>query len=186
MYTVELVFLAIGLSMDACATAICKGLSVRKFEPKNALLTGCLFGLFQAGMPLLGYTLGRGFERQITRVDHWVTFFLLSIIGVNMIRESQSHHEAAKDSFSMRSLLPLALATSIDALAVGVTFAFLPVRIGVAVTLIGLMTFLLSSLGVWIGRLAGHRFRAGAEIVGGLMLIALGSKILLEHLGILT
>ena len=186
MGSFELVFLAIGLAMDACATAICKGLSMHKFEPKNALLTGFLFGLFQAAMPLLGCSLGRGFEHQITRVDHWIAFALLSVIGLNMIRESWHRNEASKDSFSLRSLLPLALATSIDALAVGITFAFLPVRIGVAVTLIGLMTFLLSALGVWVGRLVGHRFKAGAEIVGGLILIALGTKILLEHLGILT
>ena len=184
MGSVELVFLAIGLAMDACATAICKGLSVRQFKPQNALLTGLLFGLFQAVMPLIGYALGQGFEHQIARVDHWIAFFLLSIIGLNMIRESRHRDEPSKNSFSLRSLLPLALATSIDALAVGITFAFLPVRIGVAVTLIGLMTFLLSALGVWVGRLVGHRFKTGAEIAGGLILIALGTKILLEHLGI--
>ena len=182
---IELIFLAVGLSMDAWATAICKGLSARRFEAKHALLTGFLFGIFQAGMPLLGYILGQSFEHHIQRVDHWIAFILLSLIGLNMIRASRKPPRISNDSFSLRVLLPLALATSIDALAAGVTLAFLPVRIWVAVTLIGIMTFVLSALGVWIGQLLGRRFKSGAELAGGIVLLVLGGKILLEHLGII-
>ena len=181
----ELLLIAVGLSMDAFAVSVCKGLSVRQLQPKHALLCGLYFGGFQALMPLLGWLLGYRFESLITSVDHWVAFVLLGLIGANMIRESFSDAESLDDDFGFSAMLPLAVATSIDALAVGVTFAFLEVRILPAAGLIGVTTFALSALGVWIGKLFGERFKSGAERLGGIILILIGLKILLEHLGIL-
>ena len=182
----ELFLIAVGLSMDAFAVSVCKGLSVKKVEPKHLGLVGLYFGGFQALMPLLGWLLGYRFEAAIASVDHWIAFVLLALIGGNMIRESFSEDEEQSDDFGFRVMLPLAVATSIDALAVGVTFAFLSVRILPAICLIGLTTFLLSGLGVWIGFRFGSRFQAHAERAGGIILILIGLKILLEHLGILS
>ena len=185
MHVGELFFIAVGLSMDAFAVSVCKGLSVRKLRPRHLLLAGLYFGGFQAIMPVIGWLLGSRFETLIVSVDHWVAFGLLSLIGGNMIKESFSPEEEMNDDFGVKTMLLLAVATSIDALAVGITFAFLSVRILPAAGLIGVTTFLLSMAGVWIGQVFGARFKAGAERLGGVILILIGVKILLEHLGIL-
>lgn len=175
---------AVGLSMDAFAVSVCKGLSVRRVQPKHMGLAGLYFGGFQALMPLIGYLLGINFQSLIERFDHWIAFVLLSLIGISMIREARSCDEL-NDDFSLRAMLPLAVATSIDALAVGVTFAFLAVDIVPAVLLIGCITFVLSGLGVKVGNVFGAKYRAGAELAGGIILILMGIKILLEHLGMI-
>ena len=185
MHVGELFFIAVGLSMDAFAVSVCMGLSVRKLRPRHLLLAGLYFGGFQAFMPVIGWLLGSRFETLIVSVDHWVAFGLLSLIGGNMIKESFSPEEEMNDDFGVKTMLLLAVATSIDALAVGITFAFLSVRILPAAGLIGVTTFLLSMAGVWIGQVFGARFKAGAERLGGVILILIGVKILLEHLGIL-
>ncbi len=182
----ELFILAVGLSMDAFAVSICKGLSASGLGPRHSLCCGVWFGGFQALMPLLGWLLGVRFQEMISSVDHWIAFVLLAAIGVNMIRESRDGGECLDDTFSFRAMLPLAVATSIDALAVGVTFAFLQVQIGPAVALIGVTTFVLSAVGVQVGAAFGARFRARAELAGGTILILMGVKILLEHLGLLS
>ena len=182
----ELFLIACGLSMDAFAVSVCKGLSVKKTTFRQSLTAGLWFGGFQAGMPLLGYLLGVSFSSLITSIDHWIAFALLAIIGGNMIRESFSPDECCDGSFSPRAMFPLAVATSIDALAVGITFAFLKVSIVPAVSFIGVITFLLSAAGLKIGNVFGSRWRSKAEFAGGVVLILLGTKILLEHLGILT
>lgn len=181
----ELFLIALGLSMDAFAVAVCKGLSVRGAKARRALLCGAYFGAFQALMPLLGYLLGGRFQRVIASVDHWVAFILLSVIGLNMIRESFTE-ETLDDDWSAQSMLPLAVATSIDALAVGVTFSFFRVKIIPTAVMIGATTFLLSALGVAVGAVCGDRLRAWAGRLGGLLLLGMGVKILLEHLGLLT
>ena len=178
----ELFIIAIGLSMDAFAVSICKGLSVRRCRVKHMLLCGLYFGAFQAAMPLLGFLLGAQFESLVTSIAPFAAFFLLSLIGVNMVRESRDEDEAVDDDFSPRAMLPLAVATSIDALAVGISFALLQVDIVPAVTLIGVTTFVTCACGVKIGNLFGSRYRARAEFFGGVVLIAMGLKILLEHL----
>ena len=185
MSLIDLFILAVGLSMDAMAVAICKGLSVQKLKFRHAVITGLYFGGFQAAMPLVGYLLGRQFQAYIESVDHWIAFILLGIIGANMIKESFGEAEEVNCSFCPRAMLPMAIATSIDALAVGVTFAFLKVSIAPAVTFIGVVTFALSAVGVYIGHLFGARFKSKAEFIGGLVLILMGTRILLEHLGIL-
>ncbi|MBR4703417.1 MAG: manganese efflux pump [Oscillospiraceae bacterium] len=182
----ELFILAVGLSMDAFAVAVCKGLAQRKTGFREILIPGLWFGAFQALMPLLGWLLGARFERYIVSVDHWIAFVLLAGIGVNMLREARREEEKEEDaSLAWKVMLPLALATSIDALAVGITFAFLRVEIFSAVAFIGVTTFLLSMAGVKIGSIFGLRWRKGAQIAGGTILILLGLKILLEHLGVL-
>lgn len=181
----ELLAIAVGLSMDAFAVSICKGLSMRKMNWKNALLAGIYFGGFQALMPLVGYFLGVSFQEQISSVDHWISFLLLALIGANMIKESREETECVDDSFGFRTMLLLAVATSIDALAVGVTFAFLKVDIVPAVCSIGFVTFWFSVMGIKIGNVFGSRYKAKAELFGGVILIVMGLKILLEHLGIL-
>lgn len=179
----ELFIIAVGLSMDAFAVSVCKGLSLQKMSWKKALVVGIYFGGFQAAMPLLGYFLGAQFENRITAFDHWIAFILLGLIGVNMIRESCSKEEEKTDgSVGFKAMLPLAVATSIDALAVGVTFAFLKVRILPAVSFIGIVTLILSMIGVKVGNLFGCRFKAKAELAGGVILILMGTKILIEHL----
>ncbi len=178
--------LAVGLSMDAFAVAVCKGLAMQKVTLKKALLVGVWFGGFQAGMPLLGYFLGVQFKESITSIDHWIAFILLGLIGANMIREALSKEEEEADgSLDVKTMFLLAVATSIDALAIGVTFAFLKVSIVPAVSFIGVITFLLSSVGVKVGSVAGAKYKSKAELAGGIILILLGLKILLEHLGIL-
>ena len=184
MGIVELLLLAVGLSMDAFAVSVCKGLSTRQLSWKHYLAVGLWFGGFQALMPTIGYFLGSTFESYITAVDHWVAFLLLSFIGANMIRESFGDDEKLDDSFTFKTMLPLAVATSIDALATGVTFAFLQVNIVPAVTFIGITTFTLSAIGLKVGNVFGSKYRAVSERFGGIVLILMGLKILLEHLGV--
>ena len=179
----ELFVIALGLSMDAFAVSICKGLSVRKCEIKHMLICGAYFGGFQALMPLIGYLLGVNFQSLITSIDHWIAFVLLGLIGFNMIRESRSCEEDEHcDCFNFKTMLPLAVATSIDALAVGITFAFLKVNIVAAVSFIGIITFALSAAGVMLGNVFGAKWKSRAEFAGGMILILLGIKILIEHL----
>ncbi len=183
MSYLELFAIAVGLSMDAFAVSICKGLSVRRLRPRHNLICGLYFGGFQALMPVIGWLLGRQFESLIKSVDHWIAFALLVLIGANMIREAvKNEEENLNDSFSPKTMLPLAVATSIDALAVGVTFAFLDVEIVPAVSMIGATTFILSAIGVKIGNVFGAKYKSKAELVGGIVLIAMGIKILIEHL----
>ena len=183
----ELLILAVGLAMDAFAVAVCKGLSLRTLKLQQALLVGVWFGLFQALMPALGWLLGSAFSGLVQSVDHWVAFVLLAIIGGNMIREGlQGDDENCDPSLSFGVMLLLAVATSIDALAVGITFAFLNVSILLAVALIGVVTFTISAVGVKMGNLFGARYKSKAEFFGGAVLILIGLKILLEHLGILS
>ncbi len=182
----ELFLVAVGLSMDAFAVSICKGLAMQKMSLKNAVIVGLWFGGFQAGMPLIGYYLGKQFETYITSIDHWIAFGLLFLIGLSMIREALSKEEEKADaSLDVKTMFLLAVATSIDALAVGVTFAFLQVRIVPAISFIGVITFLFSAAGVKIGNVFGVKYKAKAEIAGGIILIGMGLKILLEHLGFL-
>ena len=179
----ELIVIAVGLSMDAFAVSICKGLSVRRLRPRHNIICGLYFGGFQALMPVLGWLLGRQFESLIKNIDHWIAFVLLALIGANMIREAvKNEEENLNDSFSPRTMLPLAIATSIDALAVGVTFAFLDVEIVPAVSMIGVTTFVLSAVGVKIGNVFGAKYKSKAELVGGIVLVVMGVKILIEHL----
>lgn len=181
----ELLLLAVGLSMDAFAVSVCKGLAMKQLTWRSILIPGLWFGGFQGLMPFLGWLLGSRFTIYITSVDHWIAFFLLGILGVNMLREAKSgQDEEADASLGFRTMLAMAVATSIDALAVGITFAFLAVNILWAVSFIALVTFVLSGVGVKIGSVFGTRFKAKAEALGGCILILLGVKILLEHLGV--
>lgn len=183
----ELFIIAVGLSMDAFAVSICKGLSVQKVRLRHAVCAGLWFGGFQALMPLIGWLLGVQFQTAIERFDHWIAFILLVILGLNMIREARGgEEECCNCSFAWKAMLPMAVATSIDALAVGVTFAFLRVDIVPAVAFIGVITFLLSAIGVRLGSVFGEKYQSAAQILGGVILILMGLKILLEHLGILT
>ena len=185
MGMIQLFVLAVGLSMDAFAVSVCKGLSIQKLKLRHALIAGAWFGAFQALMPAVGWLLGSAFADLIESVDHWIAFVLLSLIGGNMVRESfGSEEEGADPSLAPTAMLLLAVATSIDALAVGVTFAFLRVDILPAVTLIGTCTFLISVAGVKVGNLFGTRYKSRAELFGGAVLVLIGLKILLEHLGL--
>ena len=182
----ELFILAVGLAMDAFAVSICKGLSIRTLRLRQTLLVGAWFGVFQALMPAIGYLLGAAFTDLIESVDHWIAFILLALIGINMIKEAFSKEEEKTSStMYFKEMFLLAVATSIDALAVGITFAFLRVDILPAVGLIGITTFLLSIAGVKAGNLFGSRYKSKAELAGGILLILMGTKILLEHLSIL-
>ena len=182
-----LFILAVGLSMDAFAVAVCKGLAIKKMSWRSASVVGAWFGGFQALMPAIGYFLGIRFADKIVAVDHWIAFVLLAVIGGNMIREAISGGEEKADaSLDFKTMFVMAIATSIDALAVGITFAFLDQNIAVAVSLIGVTTFLLSVAGVKIGNVFGAKYKSKAEITGGIILIFLGLKILLEHLEILV
>lgn len=172
--------------MDAFAVSVCKGLAMKKLSWKKAVVIGLWFGGFQALMPALGYLLGTRFERYVTAIDHWIAFVLLVLIGANMIREALSaDEEKANDSVDVKTMFLLAVATSIDALAVGITYAFLQVRIVPAVSFIGIITLVLSVTGVKIGNVFGLKYKTRAEIFGGVILILMGLKILLEHLGLL-
>ena len=183
MGIIELVILSIGLAMDAFAVAICKGLSMNKMSWKNAIIVGLYFGIFQALMPILGYILGMNFQSKITNIDHWISFVLLSGIGLNMIKEAISKgKEEENESLKFKDMIVLAIATSIDALAVGITFAFLKVNIIVSASMIGIITFIISIIGVKIGNVFGDKYKQKAELTGGIILILLGIKILLEHL----
>ena len=186
MTLLTLFTIAVGLSMDAFAVAICKGLAMNKINFRKSLIVGLWFGGFQGLMPLFGYLLGVQFKDSITAIDHRIAFILLGLIGFNMIREALSkEEEKASDSLAFKDMLVLAIATSIDALAVGVTFAFLQVNIVPAICFIGVITFTLSMVGVKIGNVFGVRYKSKAELAGGIILILMGTKILLEHLGFL-
>ena len=184
-----LFLIAVGLSMDAFAVSICKGLALRKITLGRCSYVGLWFGGFQALMPIIGYFIGTSFRSIIESFDHWIAFALLVIIGVNMIREAlgkeeenEGCSECEKGILSVRSMFTMAVATSIDALAVGMGFAFLDVDIWSSVTCIGITTFILSAVGVKIGSIFGSRYKSKAELAGGIILIAIGVKILLEHL----
>lgn len=182
MNLIELFLIAIGLSMDAFAVAICKGISLKKANLKDALTVAFYFGVFQALMPLLGYLLAMRFAKYINALDHWVAFILLLLIGANMIRESFSQEEGTRDAcLGIKKMLPLAIATSIDALAIGISFAFLKVNITSAIALIGSTTFVIAFFGVKAGCFLGEKFESKAELLGGIILIAIGIKILLDH-----
>lgn len=188
MSFLDIFLIGVALSMDAFAVSVCKGLSVKKAGVKHVLTVGVYFGGFQALMPMLGFLLGYKFESFITNIDHWIAFVLLAIIGGNMIREALGKDEDDKenDDFSFRAMLPLAVATSIDALAVGISFAFLGVDIVTAALLIGATTFVLSGVGIFVGNIFGSKYKSKAELAGGIVLILIGVKILLEHLGIIS
>lgn len=184
MSMLELFALAVGLSMDAFAVSVCKGLSLEQVHWKHSVSAGLYFGIFQAGMPVAGYLLGTQFQDAIAVIDHWIAFFLLGIIGFNMIKEALSKEGSehlSDPSFSVQSMLVLAVATSIDALAVGITFAFLNVEIIPAVLFIGSTTFFFSFFGVRAGNVFGIRYKAKAELAGGMILIGIGIKIVMEH-----
>ena len=186
MGLIELFLIAVGLSMDAFAVSVCKGLAMPKCTFKKAAIVGLWFGGFQALMPAIGYILGAQFQEAIASIDHWVAFVLLALIGGNMIHEALDNDEEEADaSLDVKTMFLLAVATSIDALAIGITFAFLKVNIIPAVCFIGIVTFIISFAGVKIGNVFGARYKNKAEIVGGVILILLGLKILLEHLGFL-
>lgn len=183
MSILEIFLIGVGLSMDAFAVSICKGLAMKKIDMKKLCIVGLWFGGFQALMPVIGFFLGMQFKDRISSIDHWIAFILLGIIGVNMIREAiKNNEEETDDSLKFTTMLLLAIATSIDALAVGVTFAFLNVKIALAVGIIGVTTFVLSAIGVKIGHVFGEKHKSKAELAGGIILILLGVKILIEHL----
>ena len=191
MSIVEIVLLAVSLSMDAFAVALCKGLALKKINLKSCAIVGLWFGAFQGLMPMLGYFLGNTFADKITSIDHWIAFVLLALIGGNMIKESlEKDEEKVNDSLGFKTMLVMAIATSIDALAVGVSFAFTDFEpdwfVYIAFILIGVITFTLSSIGVKIGNIFGTKYKSKAEFAGGLILILLGLKILLEGLGVIN
>ena len=181
MNIVDILVIGVGLSMDAFAVSICKGLAMKKMDIKKALVCSLYFGVFQALMPLIGFLLGSGFKNVVSSIDHWIAFVLLGIIGINMIKEAKSC-DVVNDSMDVKTMLTLAVATSIDALAIGVTFAFLKVSIIPAVSIIGLITFVCCFIGVKLGSAFGEKLKSKAEIMGGVMLILIGTKILIEHL----
>lgn len=184
MHFAELIIIAVGVSMDAFAVSVCKGLSVRRLRPAHMVSAALWFGGFQALMPLIGYFVGLGFADLVSDIDHWIAFVLLGFIGGKMIKEAcvKDDGEEHSPDFSFKTMLVLAIATSIDALAVGVSFAFLGVDIWTSILVIGLMTGAFSALGVQLGHVFGARFKSKAEFVGGLILVGIGIKILLEHL----
>ncbi len=186
MSILEIFIIAIGLAMDAFAVSVCKGLSVPKTKPIQLLTVGLYFGGFQAFMPLLGYLLGTRFQSLIENYDHWIAFVLLGVIGINMIIESRKEDEELNCYFNFKTMLPLAIATSIDALAIGVTFATLSVNIWIAILFIGVITFILSAVGLKIGNIFGSKYKSAAELFGGVVLVLMGVKILLEHLGVIN
>ena len=186
MDLLTLLTLAVGLAMDAFAVSICKGLAMREKVLKKGIIVGLWFGGFQALMPTIGFFLGTQFKDQITSIDHWIAFVLLGLIGINMVKEALSNdEEQADDSIAVKEMFMLAVATSIDALAVGITFAFLNVHIVSAASMIGVCTFLISFAGVKIGNIFGTKYKSKVELAGGIILILLGFKILFEHLHIL-
>lgn len=187
MGAIEILLISIGLAMDAFAVSVCKGLAMKKMSWKKAIIIGLYFGIFQAVMPVIGYFLGTTFEKFITNVDHWVAFILLVGIGINMVKEVfDKESENRNDNVDVKTMLVLSIATSIDALAIGITFACLKIHIVMPVITIGLITFIISVIGVKIGNRFGDKYEKKAEIMGGVILILLGIKILLEHLGIIN
>lgn len=186
MGILEIILISIGLAMDAFAVSVCKGLSMKKMNWQKALIIAGYFGVFQGAMPVLGYLLGIGFEDIVTSVDHWIAFVLLGFIGGKMIKEAfDKNDENSSDSVDFKTMIVLAIATSIDALAVGITFAFLNVNIIFSALCIGIITFIISVLGVKIGNVFGDKYEKRAELVGGIILVGLGIKILVEHLELL-
>ena len=187
MGLIELIILSVGLAMDAFAVSICKGLGMKKVTLKKAGIVGAYFGIFQAGMPLIGYLMGYRFQDKIKAIDHWIAFILLVGIGINMIKEAfDEGSENRNDNVDIKTMLVLSIATSIDALAIGITFACLKMHILIPVITIGVITFIISVIGVKIGNRFGDKYEKKAETMGGVILILLGTKILLEHLGIIN
>ncbi len=187
----EIFLIGVGLSMDAFAAAVCKGLNQKKFNIKNGFIIALFFGGFKALMPFLGWALGKQFEKYITSIDHWIAFVLLGFIGGKMIYEALTEKEETQESavreiLDLKEILVLSVATSIDALAVGITFAFLTVNIASSVTLIGLTTFVISFAGFIIGNKFGAKYQNKAELLGGIILVLIGFKILLEHTGLIN
>ncbi len=183
----EIIVISIGLAMDAFAVSICKGLYMKKINLKNIIIIALYFGIFQAIMPVIGYFFGAAFTDFVKNIDHWIAFILLTIIGKNMIKDSTDDElEKRNDKIDFKTMILLSIATSIDALAVGITFAFFKTNLTQSVLFIGLITFILSAIGVLIGNKFGDKFQNKAELIGGIILIIIGSKILLEHLGFIT
>ena len=186
MNNLEIFLIGVGLAMDAFAVAVCKGLSMKQIKINKSIIVGGYFGIFQGLMPIIGYILGVSFQEIITKVDHWISFILLAVIGINMIKDSFSKEtENLNDRTNFKTMLPLSIATSIDALAIGITFAFLKVNIIIAALIITITTFLISIIGVIIGNKVGNKFEKKAEFFGGIILLIIGIKILLEHLKII-
>ncbi len=187
MNIIEIVLISISLAMDAFAVSICKGMTIKKISFKKVNIIGIYFGFFQMIMPILGYFFGMSFAEFVKNIDHWIAFILLGVIGINMIKEAFSKKEEINDSLDFKTMIILAIATSIDALAVGITYAFLNVKnIFFIFIIIGIITYILSIIGVFIGNRFGNKLENKAELIGGCILIVIGIKILLEHLGIIV
>lgn len=184
MSIIEIALIGVGLAMDAFAVSICKGLAMRRMNYKKAIIIAAFFGVFQALMPALGYVLGTTFANKIAAIDHWIAFILLALIGENMIKEalSSDDDECQDDSLRLGDLIMLSIATSIDALAVGITFAFFNVSLLLSVSMIGIITFIICVIGVKVGNVFGEKYKSKAELAGGLILIVMGAKILIDHL----
>lgn len=184
MSIIEIALIGVGLAMDAFAVSICKGLAMRRMNYKKAIIIAAFFGVFQALMPALGYVLGTTFANKIAAIDHWIAFILLALIGANMIKEalSSDDDECQDDSLRLGDLIMLSIATSIDALAVGITFAFFNVSLLLSVSMIGIITFIICIIGVKVGNVFGEKYKSKAELAGGLILIVMGAKILIDHL----
>ena len=184
MSIIEIALIGVGLAMDAFAVSICKGLAMRRMNYKKAIIIAAFFGVFQALMPALGYVLGTTFANKIAAIDHWIAFILLALIGANMIKEalSSDDDECQDDSLRFGDLIMLSIATSIDALAVGITFAFFNVSLLLSVSMIGIITFIICVIGVKVGNVFGEKYKSKAELAGGLILIVMGAKILIDHL----
>ena len=184
MSIIEIALIGVGLAMDAFAVSICKGLAMRRMNYKKAIIIAAFFGVFQALMPALGYVLGTTFANKIAAIDHWIAFILLALIGANMIKEalSSDDDECQDDSLRLGDLIMLSIATSIDALAVGITFAFFNVSLLLSVSMIGIITFIICVIGVKVGNVFGEKYKSKAELACGLILIVMGAKILIDHL----
>ena len=184
MSIIEIALIGVGLAMDAFAVSICKGLAMRRMNYKKAIIIAAFFGVFQALMPALGYVLGTTFANKIAAIDHWIAFILLALIGANMIKEalSSDDDECQDDSLRLGDLIMLSIATSIDALAVGITFAFFNVSLLLSVSMIGIITLIICVIGVKVGNVFGEKYKSKAELAGGLILIVMGAKILIDHL----
>ena len=184
MSIIEIALIGVGLAMDAFAVSICKGLAMRRMNYKKAIIIAAFFGVFQALMPALGYVLGTTFANKIAAIDHWIAFILLALIGANMIKEalSSDDDECQDDSLRLGDLIMLSIATSIDALAVGITFAFFNVSLLLSVSMIGIITFIICVIGVKVGNVFGEKYKSKAELAGGLILIVMGAKIIIDHL----
>ena len=184
MSIIEIALIGVGLAMDAFAVSICKGLAMRRMNYKKAIIIAAFFGVFQALMPALGYVLGTTFANKIAAIDHWIAFILLALIGANMIKEalSSDDDECQDDSLRLGDLIMLSIATSIDALAVGITFAFFNVSLLLSVSMIGIITFIICVIGVKVGNVFGEKYKSKAELAGGLILIVMGAKILIDNL----